>query len=361
MRRYIPVIVLFVLSPFIAEVLFGASPISNLGALLPVLLLYGGGAVLLRELARRRDALWGRVALLGAAYAMIEEGLALQSMFNPNLFSAASYGGRALGVNWVWSEWTIGYHIAWSITIPILLAELLFPARRAVPWLGRIGVTLFGVLYVLGALALAAIFRLFVAPGFQAPIVLLAAAALVIVALVALALGWPTNPLSARMAAAPYRAPSPWLVGLVTLLAAAAWFALIGLPQAWREGALVLAPMLGVLLLVAIVVVLIRKWSASAAWNDLHRLALVWGTLLVVMGIGFFRITAGNLVDQLGQGIASVVALVLLALFTARVQRREATAETRSAPPNSAQVARQHTLPNSHDAEQRERFSGAKR
>jgi hypothetical protein len=124
---------------------------------------------------------------------------------------------------------------------------------------------------------------------------------------------------------------------------------------------LVLAPMLGVLLLVAIVVVLIRKWSASAAWNDLHRLALVWGTLLVVMGIGFFRITAGNLVDQLGQGIASVVALVLLALFTARVQRREATAETRSAPPNSAQVARQHTLPNSHDAEQRERFSGAKR
>jgi hypothetical protein len=336
MRRYIPVIALFILSPFIAEVLFGASPISNLGALLPVIPLYGGGAVLIRELARRRDAGWGRVALLGAAYAMIEEGLALQSMFNPSLFNAAGYGGRALGVNWVWSEWTIGYHIVWSITLPILLTEVLFPARRTGPWLGRVGATLFGVLYALGALALAAIFRLFVAPGFQAPIVLLAAAALVIVVLVALALGWPTAPLRARTATATRRAPSPWLVGLVTFLGAAAWFVLLNLPQAWRLGALVLAPMLGVLLLVTIVVMLIRRWSASAAWSDLHRLALAWGTLLVVMGIGFFRITAGNPVDQLGQGIASVVAMVLLALFTRQVQRREATSETRPAPLNSA-------------------------
>jgi hypothetical protein len=84
----------------------------------------GGGAVLIRELARRRGPGWGRIALLGAAYAIIEEGLVIQSMFNPNLFNASLLGGTALGVNWVWVEWTFGYHIMWSIAIPILLIEL---------------------------------------------------------------------------------------------------------------------------------------------------------------------------------------------------------------------------------------------
>src|SRR3712207_4539627 len=85
LRRFAPILLLFVLSPVVAEVLFGATPVSNLGALLPVTALYGGGVVLIRELARRRGTGWARIALLGAAYAVVEEGLALQSMFNPDL------------------------------------------------------------------------------------------------------------------------------------------------------------------------------------------------------------------------------------------------------------------------------------
>ncbi|HSB02215.1 MAG TPA: hypothetical protein VLE49_16315, partial [Anaerolineales bacterium] len=83
MRRYLPVLTLFILSPLVAEVLFGATPLSRLGALLVVAPLYGGGAVLVRELARRRGPGWGRIFLLGAAYGIIEEGLAIQSIFNP--------------------------------------------------------------------------------------------------------------------------------------------------------------------------------------------------------------------------------------------------------------------------------------
>lgn len=132
-HRYAPVLVLLVLS-LVAEVLFGATPISRLGALLPVTAIYGSVAVLIRELARRKGPGFGRIVLLGAAYAIVEEGLALQSMFNPDLFNASLVGGRMLGVNWVWSEWTVGYHVVWSISIPILLAELLFPARRAEDW-----------------------------------------------------------------------------------------------------------------------------------------------------------------------------------------------------------------------------------
>jgi hypothetical protein len=91
MRRIMPLLVLFVLAPLVAEVLLGAT-LSCIGGLLPVSLLYGGGAVLIRELARRRGG-WGSIALLGAAYGIVEEGLAIQSLFNPNLFNAGMSGG----------------------------------------------------------------------------------------------------------------------------------------------------------------------------------------------------------------------------------------------------------------------------
>jgi hypothetical protein len=324
MRRYLPVLVLFVLAPLVAEVLLGATTLSRIGGLLPVSLLYGGGAVLIRELVRRREASWGRIALLGAAYALVEEGLAIQSLFNPDLFNAGILGGRALGVNWVWSQWTVGYHVVWSIIIPILLAELLFPARRAEPWLGQTGVALAGVVYILGALAIAAIFWLVITPNFRAPLVLLGGTALLIIGLVAVALH---RPAIHTTTAAPEpilrkEVPGAWLVGVVGAVVAVAWFALLGLPETLRVGALVLVPMLGELALVAGVVALIHRWSARRGWSDSHDLALACGPLLASMLFGFFFVTAGNRVDQLGQGIASVVAVALLARFARRLQEQ---------------------------------------
>ena len=337
MRRYLPVVVLFVLAPIIAELLFGATPLSNIDSFPLGLLIYGGGAVLIRELARRRGPGWGRIALMGAAYGIVEEGLALQSMFDPTLFNAADYGGRLFGVNWIWSEWTVGYHIIWSITAPILLVELLFPTRRAEPWLGRVGVAIDGVLYVLGVAAYVAIFRFVVAPDFHAPIVLPIMAVLVVVVLVAPALAWPTSPEAVPEPITRQNAPPPWLVGGVGLLAAAAWFVLLSLPTAWRTDGLALTALVGALALAAIIGLLLRQWSAAPGWNDLHRLALVWGALLVDMGMGYFRITAGNPTDQMAQGVMSLVTIVLLAIFTWRVRQRQAAA-------GAQKIARQDLL-----------------
>jgi hypothetical protein len=83
--------------------------------------------------------------------------------------------------------WTIGYHVVWSISIPILLAELLFRARRSEPWLGKTGLIVVSVLYGLGALALTAIYRFAVAPHFEIPVVLNLIAALVAILFVILA------------------------------------------------------------------------------------------------------------------------------------------------------------------------------
>jgi hypothetical protein len=316
LRRHGPVLVLFLLAPLVAEVLFGSTPISNPGALLPSIPLYGGGALLIRELARRRGGGWGRIALLGAAFAVVEEGLALQSMFDPALFGAGGLGGRWLGVNWVWTEWTVGYHVIWSISVPILLAELLFPARRREAWLGRVGMGVSGALYALGALALAAIFRLFVTPDFRASAVLMIGAALLVCALVALALRWPSAP---RVpAASAGKAPSPWLVGLISFASTAAWFGLLHLPESLRAGAVVLAPMALGVVLAAGIVALILWWSASRGWNDAHRLALGFGAILTSTIYGISFVTAGSPVNQIGEGVASAVTLALLVFFVRR-------------------------------------------
>jgi hypothetical protein len=306
----------------VAEVLFGATPLSRLGALLVVAPLYGGGAILIRELARRRGSGWTRIFLLGAAYGIIEEGLAIQSLFNPKLFSAGLLGGRALGVNWVWSLWTIGYHIVYSIGIPILVAELLFPTRRNEPWLGRVGMIVVGVLYVLGLLAIAAIYRFVVAPDFEPPLLLNLFAVLVAILLVARALIMPTRAFEKLSGKAGGRVPSPWIISLLGFLMAALWFGLLDLPEPLRAGAWVLIPIVFDVALLIGFASLIRRWSSDETWSDLHRLALIAGPLIMVIVSGSLFVTAGNRLDQLGIGIFGLITMILLALFARRLQHR---------------------------------------
>lgn len=65
---------LFLLAPFIGEFLLGNLTIGELG-LGPVLApLYGCGALLVREVARRTGRGWPTMVMLAAAYTLTEEG-----------------------------------------------------------------------------------------------------------------------------------------------------------------------------------------------------------------------------------------------------------------------------------------------
>lgn len=135
-----PILFLFVLSPAVGELLSGASPplvFFNPISFLFLGALYGSGALLIREYARRWGKGWRSILLMGAAYGIIEEGILVRSFFNPGWKDLGILGtyGRWLGVNWVWAEWLTIYHSIFSITIPIFLIELYYPHVRAKPWL----------------------------------------------------------------------------------------------------------------------------------------------------------------------------------------------------------------------------------
>jgi len=67
--------------------------------------------------------------VLGAAYGILEEGVAIKSFFDPFWMDLGGLGeyGRYLGTNWVWAVWLTIYHSMISITLPILILALLYP------------------------------------------------------------------------------------------------------------------------------------------------------------------------------------------------------------------------------------------
>lgn len=324
-RPYLPVLVLLFLSPLVGEIFLGVTTVSRLASAFPLIFFYGGGAIIIRELARRHGPGWWRIVVLAVAYGIVEEGLATQSLFNPDLFNAGLIGGRSLGVNWVWSEWTVGYHVVYSIAIPILLAELLFPTRNDQPWLGWKALAVVSVGYILSALVIGIAFRRIIAPNFRTPLPHVVVEGLLIVILGATAVFWPDrrHPEQRPSRVSP-GVPSPWLVGASAFLAAFAWFVLLGLPSRLKTGLPVLIPLIGGMAMGAGMAWLIRRWSdREEGWTPRHLLALVMGSLLPVMLFGFFVVTRGNRVDQIGQGVASVAAMVGLSLLIGRLSRGE--------------------------------------
>jgi hypothetical protein len=241
MKRIIPVLALAVVAPFVAEILLGATPLSRIASFPPLLLLCGGGAVSIRELARRTRGGWAPVLCLGAAFALVEEGLIMQTMFHPVLFGAAACGARFAGINWVWTEALVGYHMVWSVAIPVALAELYFPIRRDEAWLGRVGVSVALACYTAGAVAISIVFRRFITPTFRAPATSLIFTAVVAAALVLWALRPQAQPVRRK---SHVTVPSPLLTALVVLIAARLWLQLFLLPPALRSGLRVLLPML---------------------------------------------------------------------------------------------------------------------
>jgi hypothetical protein len=99
-----PALVLFFLAPAIGELLSGSSPpleFFNPISLLFLSSLYGGGAIVVRELKVFWKKDFRAIILLGAAYGILEEGLLVKSFFDPNWVDLGILGvyGRWLDVN----------------------------------------------------------------------------------------------------------------------------------------------------------------------------------------------------------------------------------------------------------------------
>jgi hypothetical protein len=305
-----PALALFLTSPFVAEFLLGDFSIDAFGLLFVMAPLYGGGALVVREAARRRGLGWTSMILMAFAYGLFEEGIVIQTLFNPDylglhLLDQAHVPVLEIGL-W-WTSFVLTLHTVWSISVPIAIVEGLFPERRLSPWLGGRGLCIAFLLLCLGGLMTGMGTR-----GqyhYSASWLQTSAVAILIAAVLFLALRRRPVPTPRKG-----RVPSAYTVAAFLFFWGLAFMnankVLSGWTLAWTQ--------LG---LDGIAALALLAWSGREGWTELHTLAAGGGALLVYACMGFpQKPLAGSpgITDWIGNAVFALMAVTLLALALRR-------------------------------------------
>lgn len=305
-------ITLFFVAPLVAEYLVGDLSLKSLSLLVVLTPMCGGGAVLIREVVRRKRRGWPTIVCLSAAYALLMAGAVNQSLFNSGCekllqvhFLRPAFS-EWLGIAGWWITATLGAGTFWGVGISIALAEGLFPDRAHEPWLGWIGEAIVGVLFVFGLIT-------FGAAGlktnqFCATPTQIGLAALLFLSLVVVALVTPEGMPKRREG----NVPSPWLTGVVALV-----LEVVVLVVSRRLG---WGALTGMLAVNAVFLLLVYVLSRRTHWTLLHTFSLGAGGALAY-GLHAFRqktFDAGLVLGRVGNVIFLAIALVLIAVGARR-------------------------------------------
>ena len=320
LKRLLPILCLFLLSPLVAEYLSGSLPAALLTILPLMAAMYGSAALLIREAAVRTGGGWPMIVLLAAAYGFVEEGWVDQSLFNPNFqnLRLLDFGYvAALGTGLPWLIYVIAIHVIWSIATPIALTNGLFPARRHESWLRSWGIALFALLYLAANTAVASYSysssHFMATPG---ELAWSGAVALTLVAAAMLVSRRRTAPADRDAPAAPWLFLLGFLSGIALVLLM--FFGRSALHASWQSAVAGLA-FLGAVAVAAFVAFENRRWS------DRQHFALSAGLLAVYVVSGF--LTSGTLHDRADlPGHVAVVIVCLLVLIVAWWRTRNARA-----------------------------------
>jgi hypothetical protein len=277
-NHFAPAALLFFLAPLFGEYLLGNLKFSEIVYVLFIAPLYGAGALLVREVVRRAGRGYATMLILGIAYALIEEGLVDQLLFNPAYFTGQEQLMNTvipvLGLDAWLTLIVIAMHAVWSICIPIILVEAIFAKRGKAPWLGNIGLAVVAAIFVVGSVWLWHTISL--ETGFFASAPQLIGTAVVIAALIIAAFAF-----EHRMTApAPGFVPNAWMTGAIAFAASSLYMLTEFLPGWTRVGACIL--------IAAVCFTLIFRWSYRSNWSVLHTLALAGGGILTYAWLGAF-------------------------------------------------------------------------
>lgn len=316
MKKFAPVVLLFLLAPAIGELLSGSSPpveFFNPFNLYILAALYGSGAILARELAVRWQKGWSAILILGLAYGILEEGLMVKSWFDPawvDLGPMATYG-RWAGVNWAWAAMLTLYHAVFSISIPILIVHLLYPQRSREAWLGPRGMLAFTIL-----LGVDVVFGYTLMTTYQPPPLATALACLAVVALYFLARRLPA-----------FRPPpgnahpvKPWLLGVLGFLLTVGLFFL-----GWVVPNTAVPALVTILLMLGLATAgwrLVYRLSGQGNWRAPHQAALLTGALAFFIILAPLSQLDPNRTDNpSGMAFVALAAAILLFLLNRRAAR----------------------------------------
>jgi hypothetical protein len=315
---------MMLLAPTFTELLLGGTRLSTLIAFPPVLLMEilvgGGGAVLLRGLARKLKLGWSSLLLFALALAVAEEFVIQQTSLAPLVIQLKGVEwGRAGGINYVYALWALVYEAAWVVLFPTLVAELVFPDRRDGTWLSTSMAVVLAILFVLGAVMAwfawthVARVKTFHLPLYDPTRVELVTGIAVIAGLIVGGITFPPTFGRARRPASPAAvAGLGGLWGVLWFLLAVLAFGIapqVSAPAVFAAGAVVLL----------IIVLVLPRWTSHAAWTQRHSYCLFAGALTGAMLASFLGFRGAAREDIVFKLVTNAIALLLM-FFLGRKQ-----------------------------------------
>jgi hypothetical protein len=326
-QRVGPIVILLLLSPVIGEVMSGATRLSYIFALVPEIMVWGCGTLIIRDVVRRWQGGWTSTLLLGFGLSIAEEFIIQQTSIAPLpwLGTASAYG-RVWGVNWPYFLFMLGYEAVWIVLVPAQITELIFPERRHKAWLRTRGLVVASAVFLLGSFIAWFLWTqrarplMFHVPVYQPPFltVLIGVSAIAFLAASAYLVRQSWRDTS------PGIPPRPWVVATAAFLLGLPWYSLMILVFAPAGELPLLVPVVMATVWAAAVFFEIRRWSLTSEWRDVHRWALCFGALLVCMVGGFLGASAWSLMDTVAKAVLNVIAVVYMARLAVRIARRSA-------------------------------------
>lgn len=276
-----PAVTLWFIAPIFGELLSGSTPLNeylNPFIIIVFGLLYGSGAILIREIVLRWKKGWVSLLLLGMAYGIYEEGLMVRSFFDPNWVDLGKLGeyGRIFGVNWVWAEHLMIFHALLSIAASIAFIEMLYPDKRTESWIGTRGLT-WNALAFAASLTVGALLNPYDAPDAWLGMCWLAIAGLMLAA-------WriPSKVIALRAVTVP-RPRRFWWTGFLGVFGQ---FYLLYITAENNNPPFVVTMILLALYNLFILWLVVRWSGAGQAWDDRHKLSLITGMLSFFLILG---------------------------------------------------------------------------
>jgi hypothetical protein len=331
-RTIAPALMLIFLAPMIAEVLSGATRLSYIFVLIPEMMVWGCGALIIREVVRRWNAGGTSMLLLGLGLSIAEEFIIQQTSLAPLpwLGSTPVYS-RQWGVNWLFFLFMLGYESVLVVLVPVRLTELIFSEQRNERWLRPRGLIISSFVFLLGSFIAwfawtqrARPITFHVPPYSPSPVLIaIGGMAIVLLTLAAYTLrGFD------RSKAAGLKPPPAWAVGIAVLLMGFPWYALMTLifTPTLKHNFSFWIPMAAGVVWGVLGYLIIRLWSRSPSWNDMHGWAATFAATLVCMIAGFSGSSLWLRMDLVAKVVLNVIAVIAFLSLALKIQRRGASA-----------------------------------
>ena len=325
--RLLPGLTLMIMAPAIAELLPGATRVSSAFVFPIEILIWGSGAALARFFVRKYRLGWFNLLLLAVALAVAEECLIQQTSFAPLIIQLKGVEyGRAFGINYVYFLWAVLYEALFVVCIPVLLCEMMFPARKDQPWLSGWGIAIMVVLfgpacgmawYGWNMIARVQVFHLapYSLPGDYA-----IGSAVAIGVLILAALGPARRWLAGT--SKPLSAPHPLVLAGLGMAVAAVIFGIEVLAFGILPTMPVAVPLIAGIGLGLSMLILVPRWMAAPNWTRRHDVAVAYGATLANFGLLFIGF-GDNPVDLYGKIVLDVLgALLMLWLAVVYLRKR---------------------------------------